>query len=549
MGILPDSSRFDFISKFLSSNPEDIAYSHEDQNKRILSEDGFLIGNFQPENLDEDEETIIQRLFIRGGRVSSYSEVLTNIDLDLSDVAEAVDKAGEDLELLKKDLEKDNVWLKEATEKYLEVKSFLSGLCINEEDTGKKKRFAFTLGLAIFSLISAVLFTGAVAGGTTLGTLEAVGYFGSTKIDKQELSISEEEVDLEARVQEIFLDNDLTLQNETREIAKKMEIFLKTRNAENKCREVENTLSVLNKGLWIMLNPAEYTYGYAPVLKKAIQVNGESSKFIDARKYGLDDETSLLRLSTSTAFVLKQEKEQKCKTTQLRTSFRSVNPSLQNIGLPTDNPYKFKVAEARFMWINPESFLPKTRFRPENSFSFQRTILTDDNIQVYPYNNTLLFLKSEGRIQVTFACPNGNTTKLLFPHPILRVKLDCQVVSSSLNVSSYKIDTFQGSIDSLVPDTLLNHPDSYVLYHDEEEVEIDEDGVRKLIKKLNGDGHLRNHLEREKLAEKSSLLAKAGERVMEIFSDAVTTIIIGGGAAITLVVVLLLLCCFSKCCK
>ena len=150
---------------------------------------------------------------------------------------------------------------------------------------------------------------------------------------------------------------------------------------------------------------------------------------------------------------------------------------------------------------------------------------------------------------MTFACPNGNTTKLLFPHPILRVKLDCQVVSSSLNVSSYKIDTFQGSIDSLVPDTLLNHPDSYVLYHDEEEVEIDEDGVRKLIKKLNGDGHLRNHLEREKLAEKSSLLAKAGERVMEIFSDAVTTIIIGGGAAITLVVVLLLLCCFSKCCK
>ena len=533
-----------FITDFLERNPEDIISSFE---KKIVSANGLHFGNYKP--LWQENEEKMQDLFLKGAKTSSYSEIITKVDLDLGDVAEQLDKAGKELEKVKADLEKDNIWLTRATKKYLEAKKFLGELCIKDEEFERNKRFIFVTGFTIFTLISAVLFTGGIAAGTTLGTLEAVGYFGSTKIDKQELSISEAIVDHEATEQYIFLENDLKLQNESREIAKKMEIFFKIRNAENKCSEVENALSVLMKGLWTMLDPNIYTYGEAPVLKKAIEVNADGAKIQDARKYGLTEPTILLRLSSNKAFVLKSKKEQTCSSTSLRTSFRTVNPNLENIGLPTESPFKFKVGHQKYMWINPSSFLPQTRFRPEQSFSFQRTILSDGNIEVFPYNNTLLIIKSEGRFKVTFVCPNGNTTQYLFKHPILRVRADCQVLSRSLNISSYKIESFRGSVDSLIPDTFLNHTDSFVLYHKIANFEIDEAGLRSLIKEIHEKGKLRNHLEMEKLSAKESLLFKAGEKVMKFFEDAENTLIIAGFSAIVLVVDIIVVVFCIKCIK
>ena len=544
------SKSFSFMFDFIKKNFSQHIQSSVSESKILLSHDGYLTRDIEEtivEAIGQDEDELILNLFLEGAVVSSFSETMTNVDLKLFDLEQKLDVAEEGIKEVEPYLEKSNIWLIEANKKLKQLKSFKSSFCIRKgKEKRLNKRFLVSLGIAIFSLVSVV----ALSSAATVATLAATGQLDSAQIEKEQLIISEQRVEDEKQEQEFFLNNELQNQNQTKANSEMISKLINTRRAENKLKALEHDMDILQQGLWTMIDPYKYTFEESPVLTQAIKILSNGTALKDLDKFGLNDVTRLLQLSTTKTFVVKNEREQMCHTTDLRTSFRTYHPNLEKIGLPTENPFKFQVEKHLFMWINPKSFLLTTKFRPTQSISSQRTILTDQNIQVNPVNNTFFLLKSNGRFNVSIFCPDDNRTIELYPHPILRLRLDCQLVSRSLNISSYELRTFKGNLNTWSDkDTDLDDLDKFVAYHPDAQGEIDEKEAQKLIETVHKDGNLWNQKEKEKLENKKNIFSGLWTKITGWIEDQIDTLIAAGIVVIGFIAVGIVVVCSCNMCR
>ena len=441
--------------------PEDLQFSNNDGNEALL----------------EEAQSVAKR---RNGIMSSKGEYITNMSLDVSLVAQKKEEFKSQLKDVKDYLGDTNIYVELAQEKYEDLNELLESLC---RDQKKTKRF---IAVLIISLLVSITITA--------GTLAIKGAMDA-KIDKEILDLSSDKLKLEKERDEIMLENDLKIQNQNEEIRKELDEMKIQRKWEMVAIRLHHAMKKTMDELLVFVDPHNHFRGPSHLMNRIHLELGNRTSREDFSEFGISGVTTALTLSITEPAIYRTDDT--CQNSMIRTKYITVSPNSRMEGLPTEHRNKFEVAHSKYMWINQETILPGTSYRPENTLSRQRTILTDHTItQVYPYNNTLLFLESDEKLLVTYICQDVQKSYKLFKNPILIVQLGCEVISEHLNISLYSIDQRDELID-LQDDPLLHH-ENFAIYHPEMDNGLDESKARRVINQIfhKGEGILQKEKEK-----------------------------------------------------
>ena len=441
--------------------PEDLQFSNNDGNEALL----------------EEAQSVAKR---RNGIMSSKGEYITNMSLDVSLVAQKKEEFKSQLKDVKDYLGDTNIYVELAQEKYEDLNELLESLC---RDQKKTKRF---IAVLIISLLVSITITA--------GTLAIKGAMDA-KIDKEILDLSSDKLKLEKERDEIMLENDLKIQNQNEEIRKELDEMKIQRKWEMVAIRLHHAMKKTMDELLVFVDPHNHFRGPSHLMNRIHLELGNRTSREDFSEFGISGVTTALTLSITEPAIYRTDDT--CQNSMIRTKYITVSPNSRMKGLPTEHRNKFEVAHSKYMWINQETILPGTSYRPENTLSRQRTILTDHTItQVYPYNNTLLFLESDEKLLVTYICQDVQKSYKLFKNPILIVQLGCEVISEHLNISLYSIDQRDELID-LQDDPLLHH-ENFAIYHPEMDNGLDESKARRVINQIfhKGEGILQKEKEK-----------------------------------------------------
>ena len=455
---------------------ETFSFTHTQQRAQFFSKlaaSNHISNDFSfPEGVFNHVEQATQK-FETNKVFSSKGQINHGYTLPLSETKKFNEQMAEELAKLE-EVDPHNIYLHAAKESLQKLRNLMEGLCQMERT--QKRGFFF-----IF-LVSIIV---------TLTTVHATGQFSNGDVTDKILEDKKEVQKLEKMKDQLLEEQIVKLQNKTSALEKELQKQELEQGRNDFAFTIQKYTEEVFQSLLIMINPEEYDYSDSQFLQHVEQVALKYMKNLDNDASAFNPTNFLLGISRSYSLILSGSEDRLCEHSKLLTIFESIIPNQDFEGTKTENKYKYSLPGNKYLWVNPKMILPPSKFRP-SSFSLQRTIVSDHNIQVKPFNNTLFYIQSSKAFSATIQCPNETKSMILYPNPVLKLQLHCQLQSVHLNVSSYKIETnfedVQVEYGKVNEDTLVYHPDL--------PQEIDEELMSEYIDRLY---NIRDHIRQEEM--------------------------------------------------
>ncbi len=352
---------------------------------------------------------------------------------------------------------KENAILNAVHTKYQELQNLLHTICTRT--SGPQKRFVSLIVFSIILSIAAYGISSVAASSSRLITREDLQTANTTteerfllnKLELKRLEKHSKRIDsLEKRIDKIEFNNGVD------EYGRKLLM-----TAENEKRELE-----------LILKPESYRFEESSFMKKIA---------LDIRKYfaktnnDLFDRvsgtgiTEVLYFTTFDTIALRDGPSMDCEEGFLMVIATTIIPNTDIVGTATEDPQKYTTQDGRYLYIGPDFITDGSTFRPSNSLSSQRLILSSREISVSVLNNTVFMIQNNGlHLDINITCPGNFTQETLYNTPFLKLHTSCKVSSLHLNISTftqeYQID-YNVDVDLNLFENIDKDLDYIIGYH------------------------------------------------------------------------------------
>ena len=402
-----------------------------------------------------------------------------------------------------------DTYVKSLVKKKQKVERFYDSICNLSGSSQRQiaKRFIVTVFVAT---ITALIVTVP----TTVGVVAKLGAFEDSKLSKEEIDTGIEN-NSEKQDRDDFFNNKIeSLRTETQSLEARLNI---QDQAHTITRNLENMMDLLTT----VLDPENYDFEDNFFLEKtlrSITSNEEFMSMLDGNKFGLNDQIAMLTLSEADSFVVTDSMKHKCARSFLVQKLKTVIPDDQYEAEATEDMFRYKLSEDRSLWINPALIMEPSKYRPQHTFSKQRSIVSANEkvASVLPYNNTVFFVQTDGNFEMTRTCGDVSKTFMLYKDPVFHLPLGCSLTSRYLNVSTFKIlynnKEIQSDEDFNI-DTELFHP-----VYDVDTIHTEAYNMREKIHKIFTNSDRISHIELEKYQNRKTL-EMVKDKVFSIFNS------------------------------
>ena len=402
-----------------------------------------------------------------------------------------------------------DTYVKSLVKKKQKVERFYDSICNLSGSSQRQiaKRFIVTVFVAT---ITALIVTVP----TTVGVVAELGAFEDSKLSKEEIDTGIEN-NSEKEDRDDFFNNKIeSLRTETKSLEARLNI---QDQAHTITRNLENMMDLLTT----VLDPENYDFEDNFFLEKtlrSITSNEEFMSMLDGNKFGLNDQIAMLTLSEADSFVVTDSVKHKCARSFLVQKLKTVIPDDQYEAEATEDMFRYKLSEDRSLWINPALIMEPSKYRPQHTFSKQRSIVSANEkvASVLPYNNTVFFVQTDGNFEMTRTCGDVSRTFMLYKDPVFHLPLGCSLTSRYLNVSTFKIlynnKEIQSDEDFNI-DTELFHP-----VYDLDTIHTEAYNMREKIHKIFTNSERISHIELEKYQTRKTF-EMVKDKVFSIFNS------------------------------
>ena len=453
---------------------------------------------------------------------------------------------------IKKSFGNDTVFanVQAAQTKIRRLKNFLQNVCGRSKNSNRNrdKRFISVLFFFIFTTL-------AVAGIST-----AVGY-SSRLLTKEDIQTANE-----TSIEELQLNN--------AEIKRLEKNSKRLDTLEDRYDDIE-LKTAINKNAQHIDQTAEADFKELESLLEPERVTSEASYFVrdmvfDIRKFYASTNNDLFEHVVGTGVsqvffftsfqtvVLQDGNTDSCDNGHVMIVANTINPNMDIVGTKTKEPQTYETKDGRHFYIKKDFIIDGSPFRPAESLSSQRLIITSKQISVTVLNNTFFMIyNNELNLNIQITCPGKNVSQeTLYKNPFLKLNTSCELSSEHLNISTftqdYQQDELTENIHSLTLENIDEKFDFDIGYHTR--LIEDKNDISEMYEKANDIFCKKQEIlqhEMKKLEEEKSLwklIEKAGGAVTGWFNKSLHVIVgaIAFGAVIILVILVVGI--IIKCC-
>ena len=452
--------------------------------------------------------------------------------------------------IIKKSFGNDTVFanVQAAQTKIRRLKNFLQNVCGRSKNRNRDKRFISVLFFFIFTTLAVAGISTAVGYSSRLITKEDIQTANETSIEKLQLNNAEIKR-LEKNSKRLD-----TLEDRYDDIELKTAI---NKNAQH----IDQTAEADFKELESLLEPERVTSEASYFIKEMVF---DIRKFYASTNNDLFEHvvgTGVSQVFFFTSFqtvVLQDGNTDSCDNGHVMIVANTINPNMDIVGTKTKEPQTYETKDGRHFYIKKDFIIDGSPFRPAESLSSQRLIITSKQISVTVLNNTFFVIyNNELNLNIQITCPGKNVSQeTLYKNPFLKLNTSCELSSEHLNISTftqdYQQDELTENIHSLTLENIDEKFDFDIGYHTR--LIEDKNDISEMYEKANDifikETEILQH-EMKKLEEEKSLwklLEKAGGAVSGWFNKSLHVIVgaIAFGAVIFMVILVLAI--IIKCC-
>ena len=321
---------------------------------------------------------------------------------------------------------KENAILKTVQTRYEELQNLLQTICTRT--SGPQKRFVALIVFSIIISIAAYGISSVAASSSRLITREdlqtanttAEERFLLTKLELKRLEKDSKRIDsLERRIDKMEFNDGVD------EYGRKLKM-----EAEYEKRELE-----------LILKPETYRFEESSFMKKIAQdirtyfakINNDLFDHVSGT--GI---TEVLYFTTFTTIALRDGHSIACEDGYVMVVATTIIPNTDIVGTATEDPQRYTTQDGRYLYIGQDYITDGSTFRPSNSLSSQRLILSSREISVSVLNNTVFMIENNGlHLDINITCPGNFTQETLYNNPFLKLHTSCKVSSLHLNISTF----------------------------------------------------------------------------------------------------------------
>ena len=435
----------------------------------------------------------------------SKGVAVTNHVISLSVPVELFRNISKQLDELQK-IDPTNINVKEAMESKEQTKTIIQSICNTQLD-GPQKRFI--IGTLLVTFIASI----AASSLTTVGIYASLGQFDSTTLVEEELGLKEKQNDEQKALDVFFLKKLKQLKKETHNLAHRLQI-------NDAAAIIDSDFKTVLKYLETLTSSEAYDFGrsrYLENVEETLANNTEFSRLMaGSKQFGLSGTTTLLSLSESESLLMSEDDRHLCESSSVISKFKTIIPDEENVATGTLEKYKFKLDDERSLYINPNSLLEKSKFRPVATFTKSRTIIGRNKVitNIIPYNNTHLFVKTSGNFKIEKSCKNVSNTINIFKNPFIRIPEHCSIKSDHLNISEFRVFYTLHEVDPAEEIHGIQDVDFSPLYDHNDAEDLEDYEMEKKINEIWGLGKRITTIEKEILANRAD-----HERIKEGFNN------------------------------
>ena len=435
----------------------------------------------------------------------SKGVAVTNHVISLSVPVELFRNVSKQLDELQK-IDPTNINVKEAMESKEQTKTIIQSICNTQLD-GPQKRFI--IGTLLVTFIASI----AASSLTTVGIYASLGQFDSTTLVEEELGLKEKQNDEQKALDVFFLKKLKQLKKETHNLAHRLQI-------NDAAAIIDSDFKTVLKYLETLTSSEAYDFGrsrYLENVEETLANNTEFSRLMaGSKQFGLSGTTTLLSLSESESLLMSEDDRHLCESSSVISKFKTIIPDEENVATGTLEKYKFKLDDERSLYINPNSLLEKSKFRPVATFTKSRTIIGRNKVitNIIPYNNTHLFVKTSGNFKIEKSCKNVSNTINIFKNPFIRIPEHCSIKSDHLNISEFRVFYTLHEVDPAEEIHGIQDVDFSPLYDHNDAEDLEDYEMEKKINEIWGLGKRITTIEKEILANRAD-----HERIKEGFDN------------------------------
>ena len=438
---------------------------------------------------------------------SSQGIMVTNSVLDLSIPSAKHKSLSHSVQTLAEIAPRDT-YVKSLVKKEQKVEKFYNSICNLSVSSQRQitRRFVVTVFIAS---ITALL----VSVPTTVGVVAGLGAFEDSKLTKEEIDDGIEN-NYEKEDRDDFFNNHIeSLRVDTKNLEARL-------NIQDQAHTINRNFDNMFGLLTTVLNPENYEFEDNFFLSKTLRSvtsNNEFMEMLNGNKFGIDNQIAMLTLSEADSFVITDDTDHKCSNSFLVQKLKTVIPDDEHEAEATDDKFRYKLDDKRSLWINPSLLMAPSKYRPQHTFTKQRTIIgANEKIEsVLPFNNTVIFVRTEGHFEMTRTCGEVEKTFTVYENPIFHIPLGCSLTSRYLNVSSFKIIYNNKEIkqdEDYNIDNDLFHP-----VYDLEDIHTEAYNMREKIHKIFTTSQRISHIELEKYRNRETF-EMVRDKVSSIFT-------------------------------
>ena len=321
---------------------------------------------------------------------------------------------------------KENAILNTVHTEYQELKNLLQTIC--SRTSGRQKRFVSLIVFSIILSIAAYGISSVAASSSRLLTKEDIQTANTaseeryllSKLELKRLENDSRRIDsLEKRIDKIEFNDAVD------EIGRKWKLM-----AENDRRELE-----------LILKPETYRFEESSFMNKIAQdirtYFAKTNKDLFDRVSGTGI-TEILYFTSFATIALRDGQSMACEDGFVMVVATTIIPNTDIVGTATEDPQKYMTQDGRYLYIGQDFIADGSNFRPSNSLSSQRLILSSRNISVSVLNNTVFMIENNGlHLDINITCPGNFTQETLYSNPFLKLHTSCAVSSLHLNISTF----------------------------------------------------------------------------------------------------------------
>ena len=453
-------------------------------------------GDFQTVDATTQAEVENKDLFSIKGKIRIYPSkgiMVSNHILNLDIPTQKYRSLGTSVDTLLEVSPRDT-YVKGLVKKKQKVERFFDSICNLSHDSQRQisKRFIVTV---IIATVTSIV--------TSVSTVAALGAFEDNNLNKEEIDTGIENNHEREDRDEFFLNHITELRKETKSIEARLNLqdqaFTLTRNFDN----IFNLLSTIT-------DTESYNFEENWFLNKAQRSITQNERFmhmLNGNKFGLDGNLAMLTLSESDSFVITASQNHKCEKSHLVNKMMTVIPDDEFEAEATEDRYRYKLSEDKSIYINPDLIMEKSRFRPQHTFSKMRTIIAENSkiSTILPYNNSVLFVKTDGFFEMTRTCQDLSSTFTVYKDPIFHLPLGCSLTSQYLNVSTFEIFYNNDILDGTTTEVFNFENDLFHPVYDLEEIETEDYMMKQKIHKIFNNAERISQIEMEKFHNRETL--------------------------------------------